>query len=249
MTDSTQSNLFEKPKETDLSQSNDNLFADQLNDIKNDKGEPKYTDVNSALTALQHSQQHISNLESEASQSKEELDQLRQELTKRKSVEDIVKDLTQSDPDDKKVDLPNVSGLDEAKVLDLVNQALGDQSRQTRAEQNLNLVANKLSESYGDKAKQVIAQVATDTGTTPQGLQELAKASPDLVLRLFDKVEIRSPTNPSQSSTISQTSAPEDNEAPKPDRKILTEGVTNQEAVDFWRKTREHVHKKWNVTT
>ena len=46
----------------------DNSFADLLGSIKNERGEPKYKDVQTALDALKHSQDFIPQLKIEKEQ-------------------------------------------------------------------------------------------------------------------------------------------------------------------------------------
>lgn len=247
MTDTTD-NPFDTQDNSNPVTSNENPFDNLLSDIKNDDGEPKYKDVESALRALNHSQQFIKTLTTEKADVEKTLAEAQMEIDKRSSVEDIVTKLTSSDPNDtKKVDQPQAVGLDEEHVLNLVKKALNDQSSDNQQAQNLNSVVSKLSEAYGDDVKSTIAQVAKDAGTTASGLKELSKTNPTMVLKLFEKVETQS-SSPSNTSLSSPKTVTKANEAPTSERKIMTGGASNDEVVDLWRKTREYVHSEMGIT-
>src|SRR5690606_3151116 len=101
-------------------------YADLLNTIKNEQGQPKYDSLPKALEALVHSQQYIPQLKTELQTREQELATLRAELEKRSTVEDVVSRLTaqQDKPQDQGTP-PATSGLDEQAVLQLVQKALG----------------------------------------------------------------------------------------------------------------------------
>ena len=67
------SSLFNAPVEptqetTDPSSASIDAFAHQLFAIKNERGEPKYTSLSTALDALKHSQEYIPQLQTQNDQ-------------------------------------------------------------------------------------------------------------------------------------------------------------------------------------
>ena len=224
-----------------------NPFEDKLKAIKNDKGEPKYKDIESALEALEHSQQFIETLKTEKSVQQQELEDARKELEKRQSVEDIVNNLTKNDQDpEPKADPHNDSGLDEEKVLNLVNQALEKQRQSSQAEQNLNNVISKLSEAYGDNTKKAIEKVASDIGSTADELKKLSMSNPKLVLSLFRDVKVEGENQPSHSSNTPPRGTPPV-EAPKPTKSIMKGGASNKEVLDLWEQNKQYTYKQLGV--
>ncbi len=60
-----QQSQVQQPEQPAAPQPSDNVFADQLASITNERGEPKYKDLPTALQALKHSQEYIPSLKQE----------------------------------------------------------------------------------------------------------------------------------------------------------------------------------------
>ena len=71
-----------------------NPQADLLKMVLNERGEPKYSTMEEAFKGLANAQQYIPQLKTELSAKEQELAQLREELAKRQSVEEVVSKLT-----------------------------------------------------------------------------------------------------------------------------------------------------------
>jgi len=250
MTDNT-NDPFEnnQPTNTEETPPNTNPFDDKLKGILNEKGEPKYKDVESALDALSHSQQFIETLKQEKQSIEEKLREAQVEIEKRKSVEEVVDKLTQPNQEAPKTEVvdqtPN-DGLSEEKILNLVKSALQEQNTVAQKEQNLKTVVSKLSETYGTKAPEAVQKVATEIGSTTEELQELAKSNPNLVLRLFSDVKVES-VKPTQPSSIQITTTDETTAIPKPNKNFLTGGASSSEVVDYWKQLKEATYKEMGV--
>jgi hypothetical protein len=243
----TQENLFSS--ETQTQTTPDVSPEDLLKNIKNENGEQKYKDVLTALNALQHSQNFIQNLKQEKTGEVAERDaqiaQLKLELEKRASVEDIVKSLTTPKPTNtQSTDPTPVNVVDEQKVLSLVEQALQRQSQQTLTQNNLAMVNKAITDKFGDKAKDKIKEVAAKVNTSTEQLQELAKNNPALVLSLFETVPVDKsiPTfKNSNELNLQPTQA-------KP-RSVMKGGMSGKEVTEVWKQHGTKVLAELGLTT
>lgn len=228
--------------------SNDNPFADQLSKIVNDKGEPKYKDVAQALEALAHAQQFIETLKTEKADLENRFTQTASELEKRASVEEVLARLTgnKANTTAAQDDHPKESGLDENKIRELVLSALNEQNQQSTAQQNLTKVSQTLTQTYGEKVKEVIRNRAQELGTTAKDLEELSKTKPNLVLSLFQDVNVQN-TQPSTSTQYTPRTQNQKLEPPKRERSLMR-GATSKEVLEALRASKEYTNKRLGVT-
>jgi hypothetical protein len=159
--------------------SSDNPLTDLLKEIKNERGEQKYASTEEALKGAAHAQQHIQTQNNKVSELENEIQSLREELQKRKSVEDAITDLSASQGS--KENQP--TGLDEQAVLALLAKREKDSQRQS----NLQKVESYLIQQYGDKAKQEVQRIAGELNISPEKIGELSEESPDLVIKQLFK--------------------------------------------------------------
>lgn len=240
---SSESNIQqETPAQQEPSQQS--AFADQLSMIKNENGEQKYDSVNKALDALAHSQQYIPQLKSESEAKDMEIAKLREELSKREAVSEVVDKLTaqQAQPEP----TPQVSGLNEQDVLNLVQNFSQQQQQQQTAAQNEKSVSDALFGQYGDKTQEVVAKKASELGMTVEALQNLSRTSPQAALQLFGTSAVSAPKTTSGSINI-PTQAHKENYDVAPPEKSLLRGASTNEQIDYLRKIREAVYKRNNV--
>ena len=224
--------------------SQQSAFTDQLSMIKNENGEQKYDSVPKALDALAHSQQYIPQLKTEVSAKDAEIAALKEELAKREAVGDVVDKLTaqQAQPES----TPQVSGLNEQDVLNLVQNFSQQQAQQQTAATNEKLVSDALFGQYGDKTQEVVANKAAELGMTVEALQGLSQTSPQAALQLFGTSATSAPKTTSGSINIS-AQAPKETFDVAPPEKSLLRGASTNEQIDYLRKIRESVYKKHNV--
>ena len=233
---------------SDPTTSSSNPFEDKLKGIKNENGEPKYKDVDSALEALKHSQDFIETLKSEKQKELDEKTRLLSELEKRASVEDVVNKLVkQPNSEDTTKTKVEPAGLDESKVMDLVKQALNQSNQQSQEAKNLSSVVNALTETHGDKAKEVIHARAKELNTDPSQLENLARTNPAMAMELL-KVEPKTSSAPIQPSQTSQLQVPK-KELEAPTKKLITGGASRQEIMDEWNAIKADVYNKNDVQT
>lgn len=224
--------------------SQQSAFTDQLSMIKNENGEQKYDSIPKALDALAHSQQYIPQLKTEVSAKDAEIAALKEELAKREAVGDVVDKLTaqQAQPES----TPQVSGLNEQDVLNLVQNFSQQQAQQQIAVTNEKLVSDALFGQYGDKTQEVVANKAAELGMTVEALQGLSQTSPQAALQLFGTSATSAPKTTSGSINIS-AQAPKETFDVAPPEKSLLRGASTNEQIDYLRKIRESVYKKHNV--
>lgn len=219
-------------------------FANQLMDIKNEKGEPKYANLSVALDALKHSQEFIPQLQAQKAQYEAELAQLKEELAKRSAVEDVVARLSsQRQPEVPQPTSEATKVLDETQIQDLMMRTLTQREQAQVAQSNTLEVSNALTAKFGDKAKEVVDAKAKELGLTPQQLGKLAESSPKAVLSWFNTSYSSAPSgSPVRSSVHLPSTAPEQ-ELKRPEKSLLA-GASSKDVMEFMRKVKEDVYRK-----
>ena len=220
------------------------LFADQLTNIKGPDGQPKYESVPKALDALGNSQVHIGKLEDEAKAKDAELVQLRDQVARNEAVEDVVSRLTAKDEQVQAT--PQSNGLDQEAVLNLVNKALNAEKTEVVKQDNLNSVYSALTNKYGDKARDVIADKIKSLNTTTENLKSLASENPNLVLALFEAGNAP-PSNPTSSNMSFPTDPTGPKELEKPNKSLLS-GATAKDQAEFMDDIRKKVYEEHGIT-
>lgn len=220
-------------------------FADKLQAITNENGEPKYKDVETALEALKASQQFIETLKAEKSQTSEELEQARKELERVGNIEDFVNRIKPEAETKAKVETPPTThSLSEEEITELLKKQLDQREQQSQQARNLEEVTRKLSEVHGDKSAEHIKQRAKELGTTAAELKTLSMSNPNMALALLGTPGKTVP-KPSQPSTLNlPPNTNEANPAPKWDRGAARGGLTSAELADRWRQSRDYTNKR-----
>lgn len=190
------SNTVQTPEQntnTDTSSSvnSNNSFADLLGSIKNERGEPKYRDLPTALEALRHSQEFIPQLRSEKERLEQELAEARKEAERLRVVEETVNRFTSAQ--ESGVQKPQPVGLDAEAVANLVSQTLTQREIEAQRKANLSSVVNSLQQSLGEDAEKIFYSKAKELGMSPETINSLAAQSPVAVLQLFGVSQSASP--------------------------------------------------------
>jgi len=191
--------------------------------VKNLVGEGmKYATPEDALNALPHAQSHIENLE-------QEMANLREDLSKRIAVEDVLKEINKTTPESVTAPQLTPDQLDE-----LIDNRLSTKEAQAVAQSNTAEVVSKLSEVFGDsdKANEVYKQKAADIGVSVDYLNELTSKSPKAVFELFGI----KPTNVSPAKINSNiNSEAVFNQAPAPQApKSVMGRSTHKDDISAW---------------
>jgi len=243
----TEQSAFNNQQETPAQQpSQESAFTDQLSMIKNENGEQKYNDIPKALDALAHSQSYIPQLKSEVETKEAEIARLTEELNKRAAVEDVVDKLTaqQAQPES----TPQVSGMNEQEVLNLVQNFSAQQQQQSVAVNNEKQVSDALFTQYGEKTQEVVSSKAAELGMTVEALQSLSQTSPQAALQLFGSSV--QPQTKATTGSINISAQPQEAnfDVPAPEKSLLRGASTNDQ-IDYLRQLRNSVYQKHNVTT
>lgn len=216
------------------------VFANQLAQILNERGEPKYASVDKAIEALKHSQDYIPQLKTQLTEKEQEIQQLRDELSKRVGVEDAIARLSQQRQEQ---DPPAVSGLDEKSVLELVQKTLTQRDQQSVRQQNVNSVATALTQKFGEKAREVISAKAQELNMSLEQMKQLSEQNPQLVLTLFNHSQSTTFGTP-QRSSVSVPDVERQREAPKGS---MLRGVSMKDQAAYMAKIREEVLRKHGI--
>lgn len=232
------------PQEQQPSASSDNLWADQLASIKNERGEPKYKDLPTALEALKHSQDYIPQVKKENETLAEQVERLTQELQRRTDLEETVERLTakpeQPAPQESK-------GLTEEQITGLLEQRLAQRELEQKAQANSQQVEQAIVQRYGDKAQATVAAKAQEYDMSLAEMQQWAQKNPKAVLALFDV----KPSPQGKSYTGSSVNIPPNH--PQPDQSLapparsLLSGATTKELNDYMAQVRADTHKRLGV--
>lgn len=231
------------------SASSDSVFADQLASIKNERGEPKYKDLPTALEALKHSQEYIPSLRQENETLKELNERLQRELQERQALEETIERLTTHQQQPPEAPTTEIQGLTEEQVTGLLEQRLTERERQLAEIENLKQVDSALRNKFGDKAQEVVKQKCEEYGMSPQEMETWARKNPKAVSALFEvKPNPQGSPKPNTSSVSIPPIRPNDEPTLERPEKSLLSGATTQEQMEYMRKVREATYKRLGVT-
>lgn len=237
-----------QPNTGDPSSTQADPFADKLSVIKNENGEPKYKDVETALDALSASQQFIEQLKAEKAEVEQANEEAKRKLAEMGSIESFVEKISPktATPPNPEATTKETQGLSEEKVAELLEQRLTERERKQAEESNLSSVVSKLSELYGDKAGEVIKTKAKEMNTTAAELRNLAAKNPTMALNLLGTHTPTQAPKPSQSTTTPPLTPPDDNARPtiEKGKGISRGGRSNKDLVELMRQSKQYTNKR-----
>lgn len=230
----------------DPSSASIDAFANQLFAIKNERGEPKYTSLSTALDALKHSQEFIPQLKSQNEQYAAEMARLKAELEKRQSLEEQLAKFTSRTPEPvTPTREPEPAQFDENTVQQLVQKTLNQERAKTTASQNLSEVRSALVAKFGEKAQEEVSSRASALGLTMEQVDAMAATSPKALLQLFSASAPSSNGAP-QRSTVNLPES-QRQEGVKHPGKSLLRGAKTKDVADFMRQIREEVYRQNDI--
>lgn len=198
-----QENPVQTPGQNSSVQNPNDALATMLQDIKNERGEPKYRDVQTAIEALRHSQEFIPQLKEEKERLAREASELRSEVERLRAIEDTVTKLTSGNALEKPAPQVAPQTLNPEEVAKLVEKTLTQREVEVQRKTNLQSVVSTMQQSFGDKAEETFYQRAKELGLSVEAINNLAASSPTAALKLFGigdtrtKQNLPSPTKPS----------------------------------------------------
>lgn len=245
-------NVFSSNETVTTSQntnSSNDAFNNQLALIKNEQGQQKYASVEEALRGLANAQSYIPQLKSEVTAKDDLINQLKTELEKRESVEQALQRMsgTQTSNQSAQGTPPQVNGLDEQAVLNLVKQALQQNAQESVAQTNQSKVQEALVSKFGEKAQETILAKAKELGTTAEKLGELASQNPAMVLALFNASAPAGARPPTSNVNLPGYTTGSVAPLEKPTKSLLT-GATTREQTEYMRKIKEEVYREHGIT-
>jgi hypothetical protein len=197
MSDRTEQNIFnaetntnssaetQEPSAANTQPTSQNPLDTLLQDIKNERGEPKYKTVEDALIGLKHAQEFIPKVKEEKSAAEKELADLREELNRLKGLEETVFELTQR----KEQTSTNGVALNEEDIAKLVERTLTSKQQEELYKKNQQTVVSTLTEKFGKEAENVFYGKAQELGLSVEEMNTLASKNPKAALTLLGVTE------------------------------------------------------------
>lgn len=213
-----------------------------LMSIKNEEGQPKYKDVPTALDALKHSQDYITQLKNKVNELEGKVSLTETELGKQTAVTDFVDQLkTSLEPQAAPEPTPQVqAGLTEEDF----DRLLAEREAKRKSQSNVETVVTALKTSHGDKASEYLETKATELGMSVESLTQLASTSPQAALTLLGNTGSQ-PRPSVPSSTVNTGSlnlqAPS-SEAPRPPVSMMR-GVKTKDMNDYMQSLIDHHYR------
>lgn len=242
--------LFDNPpvEQTPVPQETSSIdaLATKLFAIKNEKGDPKYASLDKAIEALQNSQEYIPKLKTEKEQFEAEVLRLREELAKRSSVEEAISRLAaKPSPVEPTPTSEGPKALDEAAVREMLQRELTQREQLTITQNNAKVIAQAMTSKFGDKAKQVIAEKASELGMTTKDMEQFAYSKPQAFLAWFNASSPASTGAPVR-STVNLPDSPPASEFKHTGKSVLR-GASLKEQADFMARIKAEVYKKHGI--
>lgn len=221
------------------------VFADQLADIKNAQGSPKYSTVSDALVALKSTQEHIKTLETENAE-------YRTNATSTTKIQEMIEGLKNNGINNGEYEQTSHNPqLDTSTIRDTTLNTIKEYELQRKLEENKKSVGNKLSEKFGaTKAQEVYGNKARELGLSVGDLDSLAAKSPDAVLAYFsttqqdNNLNINNTSSVNTSALLNQQKA--DNQITRFDNLMF--GGKTSEITAAWREISAQVSKQYEIT-
>lgn len=190
----------------------------------------KYKSIEDALKSVPHAQGHIQKLE-------EELASLREEVTKRKSVEEVLQELRAEGLS--KSENTTQPSIDPNQLAEFVSQVVERRETQKTAKQNADMVVNEFKAKFGNEAEAKYIEIAKENGLDVNTLNSLASKSPEAVLKLAGiEVKKTSSIPASLSSSINPEAL---NSTKTTEISAKVTGRSTKDIVDAWKRAGQKV--------
>lgn len=218
----------------------DDAIANLLSTIKNERGEPKYKNLEDALNGLKHAQEYIPSLKSQLTQQEQESQRLREEAGKIAELERSIAALT-SQNTQPVTNQPPV--FDENMIAELVTRTLTQRQNQEVAQANIQSVVSTLQQSFGVDAEAKFYEKAKEYGMTQEEMNALAAKSPKAVLTMLGVSVQTAPRQNTTAPTNSTVNTSAYQQIPETfvqrNNKPVIVGATSQELIEETRNARK----------
>lgn len=244
-----QDNAQKQPTQGGQEQPNDTTqtpsYADRLAKIVNERGEPKYKDVETALDALGHSQQYIQQLQRELDEARAAREAEQQEEDRLRQVEESLRRLAESQQNNQPTP-PEFQGLTEEQIDSLLKNRLNEHEQQKLAQENVRKVSEAIRTQYGEKTQETVAQKAEAYGLSPQEFEQMAAKSPQMVLDIFG-VKPHQPKQSFSSSVNIPPINPQQESSLTPPEKSLMKGASDKDIMDYMKRVQAEVYRRHGI--
>lgn len=194
----------------------------------------KYATVEAALKALPHSQTHISKLEAE-------LASLRDEVSKRKTAQELLDEIKSGIPQG---ETTPKDGLSQDVVVQLVEKVISQKEQKQAAQSNIGKVVSTFRDAFKDKAEEQYNKLAQDAGLSVAELNRLAATSPMAVLKLAGINQ--APVTPTPGKVTSDVNTVALGTQSNQELSAKVKGTSTKDVVDAWRIAGEKARKALN---
>lgn len=147
-----------------------------LSQIKAPDGRQKYADVQTALQSIPNAQNKILELS-------QQVQQLQEELNKRKGMEELLAQLSAAKGEQQSGGQPSQEGTPD--IASVVQQMLEQREKEKTAGENRKKVVSALRDKFGDKAEEMYKAKAQELGMPIEVMNQLVAQSPAAVLAYF----------------------------------------------------------------
>lgn len=206
----------------------DTLIANLLGEIKNERGEQKYKNLEDALKALKHSQEYIPQLTNTLKQKDEEIATLSGTVSKISEIEKALETLTQRSTTPQQT--PG-AGMTEEQIAELVTKTLTRSQQEELARTNIATVVRTMQEKFGEKADEIFYAKAEELGMSKAEINAIAAKTPKAVLKLvgIDSVSGTSVSAPGTSTLNTAGISPRSDSKIGRNTKGVIIGATSQD--------------------
>ncbi len=229
--------------QTDLfAQNQEKLTADQLLvSLKNDNGDQKYADLDTAMKGLVESQEHIKRIEQENAS-------LREQQSKAATLDTIIEKLSTKQPSETIPEtFANAEAVAQPEQVDVAAQVeaiLAQRAQVDQAKANTDMVVSKLQETYGKDAGSKLYTKFGELGLSQQETNELIESRPKLVLATLGVDRPATARATPQTSSVS-TAAFQQEPAPKVGNAFKSS--TTSMLTSEWNAHKQIINDKYGI--
>ena len=186
----------------------------------------KYGSIEDALKSVPHAQTHIQKLE-------QEMQAMREELTKRKTTEELLDELKATGLPEK----TSPASFDADSLAKIVEGVLSQKEQQKVSQQNIASVVDVFNTQFGEKGPEMYKKVAEESGLPLAALNNLAAKSPAAVLKLAGLSVVSQA--PGKTSSSVNTEAFSSHKPSSNAIKIKPVGSSTKELIAAWKAAGE----------
>lgn len=194
----------------------------------------KYASVEDALKSVPHAQSHISNLE-------KELAELREQVDKVRNIEEVLAKMEEKANKSNDSETTTSVEVDEEAIAKLVESTLTKRQQQELADANILAADKGMKEVYGEKAQEVLVSKAKDLGLSVEDLMKTAARSPKAFLSLMGATNSPTDKGVSHIKSSVNTDTFSGKQTDQPTGKVPL-GANTQDMIGAWRASKPQLN-------